>query len=255
MGDKKETSLDDLSDILTDLKSTITSAKDGPTAVANLNEKLIKDNFRLREILRDLNTKLETAGKLPDGARVIEKADAEMFDKFKALGMKPEDVSGVLVDYDNMRVGQQARDAGDALNWKHPVLKNLIETQGLDVEMKEVEIDGEDGKKVKKPMPFVTTEDNKSVRLDEFEPLKQFHPSLVKDDSEVAGAGGRNTHGVRMPLQVGSQGSNGSRNGTNSGKKGGELTQVVSTTLSSKYPGPTQMQKGKGQEQDQKAKK
>lgn len=225
---------DDVTALLNDIKGIVTTAKDGATAVTQLNDHLIKDNFRLREQRRTLNADLTAAKKLPDGARVIQKAEAEEYDKFKALGFKPEDISSIVVDYDGLRIGQVARDASDALGWKLPVLKKQIELMGLEIEMKEVDVEeDQDGKKVKvkKQMPYVTTDDNKSVSLSDFEPLKDLHASLVKDD-EGAGAGGRITQGVRMPAQSSSSGTNGTR------KKGGEMTTAVTNTLDSRYKRP-----------------
>lgn len=234
MDDKDDKTKDEVSALINDIKGIVTTAKDGATAVSALNDHLIKDNFRLREARRNLTSELTTAKKLPDGAKLLLKEDAEAYDKYKALGFKPEDLSVMVVDYDNLRVGQVARDAGEALGWKHPVLKKLIESQGLDIEMKDVDVEEEqDGKKVKvkKPRPFVTTDDNKSVALDEYEPLKDFHASLIMDE-EGAGAAGRTTQGVRMPAQTGSTASNGSR------KKGAEITQTVASVLDSRYKRP-----------------
>lgn len=228
-----------LQGFLSDLKGLLGTAKDGATAVATFNEALIKDNYNLRESKRTLKGELETAKKLPDGARLLQKEEAAEYDKYKALGFKPEDLSTIVVGYDDLRTGQTARDAGDVLGWKYPVLKKLIETQGLDIEMKDVDVESEEGGKkvkVKKSMPFVTAEDGKSVRLDEFEPLKDFHASLIKDE-EGAGAGGRTTQGVRMPPQTGSSGGNGGR------QKGGALTSAVANTLDSRYKRPEQAKK------------
>lgn len=221
--------------LVTELKGLLSTAKDGASAVATFNESLIKDNYNLRESRRQLKADLDTAKKLPDGARVLQKDEAAEYDKYKALGFKPEDLSTIVMDYDGLRIGQVARDASDALNWKLPVLKKLIESQGLDIEMKDIDVEEEvDGKKqkVKKSMPYVTTDDNKSVALSDFEPLKDFHASLIKDE-EGAGAGGRSTQGVRMPAQTGT-----SSNGTKGGKKGSEMTGTVSSVLESRYKRP-----------------
>lgn len=232
-----KTTKEALTGFITDLKGLLSTAKDGPTAVAAFNDSLIKDNYNLRESRRTLKADLAKAQKLPDGALVIQGDDVKLFQGFKAFNMKPEDVGTVLVEYDNLKVGQIARDSADALGWKFPVLKKLIESQGLDIEMKEVEVEEEDpdnkGKKIKskKQMPYVTTEDNKSVALSEFEPMKDFHASLIKDE-EGAGAAGRTTQGVRMPAQ-GATSSNGRGKG-----KGNELTSVVTSTLDSRYKRP-----------------
>lgn len=233
MDDDKSTK-DEVTALINDIKGIVTTAKDGATAVSALNDHLIKDNFRLREARRNLNGELTTAKKLPDGAKLLLKEDAEAFDKFKALGFKPEDLSAIVVDYGSLRVGNMARDAAEALGWKHSVLKKVIERDGLEIEMKDVEVEEEEnGKKVKvkKSRPYVTTEDNKSVALEEYEPLKDFHASLIMDE-EGAGAAGRITQGVRMPAQTGSTGGNGGR------KKGGEMTSVVANTLDTRYKRP-----------------
>lgn len=222
--------------LVTELKGLLSTAKDGASAVATFNESLIKDNYNLRESRRQLKSDLDAAKKLPDGARILQKDEAAEYDKYKALGFKPEDLSTIVVDYDSLRIGQVARDASDALDWKLPVLKKLIESQGLDIEMKDVDVEEEvDGKKqkVKKSMPYVTTDDNKSVALGEFEPLKDFHASLIKDE-ESAGAGGRSTQGIRMPAQTGTS-SNGTKGG---GKKGSEMSSAVSSVLENRYKRP-----------------
>jgi hypothetical protein len=139
------------------------------------------------------------------------------------------------VGYDDMRVSLSARDASDALGWKYPVLKKLLESQGLDIEMKDVEVEEEEGGKkvkVKKATPFVTTDDGKSVALADYEPLKDFHASLVTDESNGTGAGGRTTqNGIKMPAQAGAGGNKG-------GKKGSELSTTVSSVLESRYKRP-----------------
>lgn len=233
-----------LTGFISDLKGLLSTAKDGASAVATFNDSLIKDNYNLRESRRQLKTELENAKKLPDGSRIIAGDDAKEFDAFRKLGVKPEQVSTILVDYDNLRVGQQSRDAADALGWKPSVLKKLIETMGLEVTLKEETVEEDvNGKKekVKKQVPYVfDEEDDKEVKLVEYEPLKEFHLSLVKEEAEGSGAGGRTTQtGVRMPPQ------SSVANGRN-GKKGGEMSTIVSNTLESRYRRP-EPANGKGQ--------
>lgn len=232
----EKTTREALAGYVSDLKGLIGTAKDGATAVASFNESLIKDNYNLRESKRQLKGELEAAKKLPDGSKIIAKDDALAFDKFKALGIKAEDIPAILESNKTLKVGQTARDAAEALNWKYKPLQQLLSDKNLNIEMRETEVEEENGgkkEKVKKQLPFVIEGEkkDKATRLDEYEPLKDFHTSLVMDE-EGAGAAGRSTHGVKMPAQTGSTGSNGSR------KKGGEMSSIVSNTLDTRYKRP-----------------
>jgi hypothetical protein len=243
-----KTTKEALQGYVTDLKGLIATAKDGATAVSAFNDALIKDNYNLRENKRELKEKLATS-KLPDGARVLQKDEASEYDKFKALGFKPEDIPAIVTERDSLKVGQTSRDAAEALGWKFKPLQQLLADKKLNIEMRETEVEEEkDGKKekVKKLMPFVIEgagKDSKAIRLDEFEPLKDFHASLITDESAGTGAGGRTTqNGVRMPAQAGAGGA-----GTKGGKKGGEMSTHVTSVLDSRYRRPDTTNSGKGQ--------
>lgn len=231
-----KTTREALAGFLSDLKGLISTSKDGATAVSVFNESLIKDNYNLREAKRNLKTELENAKKLPDGAKIVQKDDAVMFDKFKALGIKVDDIPAIIEQNKTLRVGQTSRDAAEALGWKFKPLQKLLTDNALNIEMRETEVENDKKEKEKKQLPFViegTGKDSKATRLDEYEPFKDFHASLVMDESAGTGAGGRTTqNGIRMPAQSGAGG------GSKNGKKGAEVTAAVQGVLDSRYKRP-----------------
>lgn len=189
-----------LQDFMESIKGLLPAGKEAEAS--NINHALFRDNFKLREdkrgLRRELNTLKETADKV---GHVLKDEEMEEFSAFRAFGLAPDQISQVLQEYDTMSATATARDAAEVVGWKPSVLKDLIESKGLVIEMKEVEVGGQ-----KVQMPHVATEDAKGKEvltpLAEYEGLKEYHPSLVADQ----GTGGRTHQGVRMVQQVGTGG-------------------------------------------------
>lgn len=202
------------------------------TEAANINHALFRDNYKLREEKRGLRQELATMKEASSKAGVtLDDDEATEFQAFRAFGLTPDQISSVLQEYDTMSTMSSARDAAEAIGWKPNVLKELIESKGLTIEMKEVDVNG-----TKVAMPHVAEEDAKGKEvltpLADYAGLKEYHPSLVADQ----GTGGRAQNGVRMVQQVGSA-------GVPIGSKG--AGEVVTNQLNARYRRPSATDKKK----------
>lgn len=117
---------------------------------------LYAENYSYRDKIRDLKGELKDAkAKLPgDGQSVLAKAEAELLEKYKALG-EIDKLAQLQGEFENTRqvLGTLQKDGllrevADVTGYKLPVLKTL--GGSLDFEIKEVEKDGE-----KKQVAFV----------------------------------------------------------------------------------------------------
>lgn len=216
----------DADDLLASIRTLLPKGGEGADADA-INKALFRDNYRLREDRRNLRTQLASkTTKVPDGALLLEGDDAKAYQAFKGLGLSPEQISEVLVAHDDLSTRVTATDAATALGWKPKVLQDLISSKGLVIEDREVTDNG-----AKKQVPHVIEYDGdkeKATPLADYEPLKEYHPSLVATDG---GTGGR-THqsGIRVPSQQ-----------STGGRPSGEAapSQVVQNQLSSRYRRPS----------------
>jgi hypothetical protein len=169
------------------------------------------DNYKLREKNRDLSSQLEaTKAKVPgDGAVVLGREDAQAYEEFKKLNLKPADVQAAITERDDFKAKfEQAQGANAALQregllrdvaavtgYKFTVLADRDRlTPGLDYELRDVD---ENGQKVKRA--FVKYRDGegesapvKEQLLSEFATAKwsDYLPAL---SAQAAGepAGGR----------------------------------------------------------------
>lgn len=132
----------------------------------------------------------------PDGAVVLSAADAKAWEAYRALG-KPDEVKTKLEQGEKdaseaatLRDTTQTAEMGAALGWKPDVLRELKQAKGVHLEMREVEVDGTGanaGKKVKAKVPHARPADKADaplVPLEEYEPLKPYHPALKAEPSD-----------------------------------------------------------------------
>lgn len=137
-------------------------------------EKLVDENHDMREKNRALKAELKAAqetaasAKVPDGAVVLTKADAEAWAAYQALGA-PRDVAAAVTERDTLKqtiadrdaraARQQAARAGAAaLGWNADALATFADDRALRLEMREVEVDG-----VKKSVPHVLSGEGDAV--------------------------------------------------------------------------------------------
>lgn len=135
--------------------------------------KLEKDNQKQRDEIRERDEKLKA---LPaEGAKVLTKEEAEEWEAFQALKLKPKQVEETVAERDTLKAKVEEREKRDALSkavategWADesiPVLHKLLGSVPLELKTEDVEVT-KDGKKTKesKPVGYVTVE-GKAVRL------------------------------------------------------------------------------------------
>ena len=129
------------------------------------------DNFNYREKLRDRDARIkELEGKVPSAESVIlTKEQAAQWEAYQQIG-KPEDVAKELDSGRAAITKNAARDKAETLEaaaksvgFKPGLLKLLAPT--LDVQMREVEVENEDGQKSKVQRPFVITKDGDNEKV------------------------------------------------------------------------------------------
>lgn len=204
-----------VSEIMSSIQSTGNGSRSGGDTV---NDKVIRDNVKLRLKLNEVRTENETLkSKLPEGAVVLSKDDAKLFEDFKALGKKPADITKLLKDGEtaatelaSRKLGDVAADAAKALGWNGvDVLKDQISSRNLRVEMRETEVDDGKGGKTKKPVPFVITGEGAASKAEELTTyvntnLKGYLPALQgsADSNGDRRAASSTSGGVRVPAQT-----------------------------------------------------
>jgi hypothetical protein len=149
-----------------------------------------KENFKLRGKLRDL--KASVPG---EGSMILTAEQKAKWEAWEALGLAPVDVKAKLDQLPTLeskvqefKEGEVIQAAAGTLKYKANVLKDLLKTKGLQVEMREVTVKDGDTE-VKEPRPFVTMADGKAEPLSEYaeRDLKDYLPSLRAEEAEVGG--------------------------------------------------------------------
>jgi hypothetical protein len=148
------------------LLNEVTSSAAGGTALSERETKLLRENYKVREKVRELTGQLETATKkvTPEGATVLTGDDAKAWIAFKALGKKPEELTTVLTEHGTLTQEKAQREAQAALDDVAQSLgitnvrafKRLIAAEGLTVSTKTVKVkDEESGRMVDEQVPVV----------------------------------------------------------------------------------------------------
>jgi hypothetical protein len=137
------------------------------TALMRLLEKqaeLLTDNSQLREQRRTLRAEVtELKSKAPaDGTRVLSADEAQAYDAYAALGLKPTDLKKALdegttvkQELASVRRGETLRSAAEAHGYKPAALAKLPSLKDQDITFKDVDEKGADGKPVKAKRAFV----------------------------------------------------------------------------------------------------
>ena len=152
---------------------------------------VLDDNYKLREKNRTLTADLATAkANTPaDGARVLSKDEAALWEAYTALGapdaLKQQlaTAEGAQAELTTLKRGELLRTAGEAAGYKPAVLAKLPSLAGKDLVVKDVEIDGKKAKQA-----FVVADDKErelTAYITEHDP--EFLPALTTEAAKPAG--------------------------------------------------------------------
>jgi hypothetical protein len=129
-------------------------------------------NYDLREKNRDLKAENEALKKqVPgEGAVVLTKEQAALWDGFQKLNLKPEEITtqlaagaAAITENTTFKRLSTLDEAAKALSFKPGVLKLLA--KDLNVEMREVEVTDAEGKIEKQKRPFIVAKDGDKETL------------------------------------------------------------------------------------------
>lgn len=145
-----------------------TASAAGGTALSERETKLLRENFKVRERLREATGQLEAAGKkaAPEGATVLTGDEAKEYLEFKKIGIAVKDLVPKLAEHATLLQDKTQRDAQAALDGVAEALgitnvrafKRLVAAEGLTVSMKTVKVKDEtSGKMVDEQVPVVRT--------------------------------------------------------------------------------------------------
>lgn len=168
--------------------------------VLNDNWSLRAKNTSLRTELTDLKAKAT-----PEGARVLTPDEAQVYDAYTALGLKPEDVKRAIDegatakgDLSTLRRNETLRGAAEAHGYKAAALAKLPSLKDQDITLKEDSIT-ENGKPVKRVRAFVG---DKALPDYIQEHDAEFLPALTADVAKPAGDGVGSPANGRKPAAV-----------------------------------------------------
>lgn len=170
------------------------TVKEVPEGARKVMRRLAKENFNYRDKNRQLQERAA-----PEGAVILQGEEAELFKAVKDLGLKGEDIKKAVSERDEFKTqittfqrNEVVRQAAEALTYKPSVLTDLVTSKGLEVEMREVEIEGE-----KKTLPHVKIAGGDKVELLSVyaeRDLKDYLPALRSKEAQDSG-------GVHYPAQ------------------------------------------------------
>lgn len=165
------------------------TAKEVPDGARKVMRKLARENYKYRSNIRELKERVA-----PDGSVILEGDEAKAYEAFTALEKSPEQMKEALErlptlesDLSTLRQEQVVGMAANSLSYKASVLSDLITSKGLEVEMREVEVEGE-----KKPVAHVRAKGDEKAK---WEPLgehaernwEDYLPALKQGKSDKAG--------------------------------------------------------------------
>lgn len=161
---------------------------------------LERDNYKLREQRRSLQAENETfKGKVPgEGALVLSKEQVKLWDEYNAFG-KPEEVKTALesgksaiAERDGFTRTATIDSAAKAAHFKPGLLKML--GRDLNIEVRETELQKEDGTTEKRPAAFVKLKDSAGVESET--PLRDYFKAQGDDVLASLEAGEVNQNGA-----------------------------------------------------------
>lgn len=203
------------------LKGEVTRLEADLNTTRRKSQEMQDDNADFREKNRKLRAQVsELEAKLPtDGSVVLTKEEAETWNAFKELNLKPDEVKKKIADHDKLAKAEadrakeeSVRKAAEAHGYKPEVLSELAKARGLEFEIGEIEVQKADGTgNEKKPVAYVKNAQGVKERLNEFvdRDLKDFLPSLSAAKAEGDEGG---SHGGTPWINSGSGGGAASDN-------------------------------------------
>lgn len=157
----KKEEKDDGTDRIIDAMNSLLDKKGGDSE--GVIKLLLTENFKLRDDKRSLKSEIsELRGKTPgEDAIILVGDDVDAWNSFKDLG-EFKDVKNKLDKVEELQGELDKRDrsaliggAAEVVGYNPRVLTELVEAKGLTVEMKDVEVEGEDGSKKTEKKPFI----------------------------------------------------------------------------------------------------
>lgn len=175
----------------------ILGEKDANQAVGEL----LKDNFKQREKIRDLERDLES-NRVPEGGLALTADEAKAWAAYQELG-KPEELQSGLKERDDLKEKvelherkERVAEAASAASLNPEVLLKLPGSEKLRFEVKTEKVDGEDV-----PVAYVTEAEDGATpqKLTDYvdETWPEFKPALQAEEQEEKGGGG----GTSFPPQ------------------------------------------------------
>lgn len=180
------------------------------------NDRLLRKNRELREQVSEFEEHQPA-----DGAIVLSKDDAAVYEEFKKLNLKPADITAAIAERDTLKAKDTERsdeekyaDAAEALGYENVALfTRMLKREGLHLEFRDVREKTDDGKTVVSKIPMVRpSKDDKAAleplndylerEMPEIVPVLQSEPasdgeSEELDGEELSGVGAAATRGGR----------------------------------------------------------
>lgn len=198
-------------ELLDGMRQLLDSMKGSKDASAREQE-LLHDNFKLRRKnaeLNDLNEELESL--VPEeGSAIISAEDKKELDEFRALKLKPADITKQGEELVKLQGEAKQRenesvyaDAAEALGYANvAAVSKALKREGLHIEMKTVKRDDPDnpGRKISVEEPHVRKANDEKAPLEllsdyidrelsDFIPAFEAEPKSDEDEGEAEGAG------------------------------------------------------------------
>jgi hypothetical protein len=175
----------------------------------NETERTVRRNVKLMAKNKELLAENETlkGGGLKEGERKLTKEEGVIFDAFKALNLKPEEIKAVVEEHKKLKVKEQEgaeeaqyKLAAESLDYANEAaLTRWLKREGLHLEFKDEVTRGEGGVRVTKKVPVVRPKDDDKAALESLEAylerevpdfIDTFKTAPIEEEGEEGEAGG-----------------------------------------------------------------
>jgi hypothetical protein len=165
-------------------------------------------NERLEQQLTDAKAKVPG-----DGAVVLTKDEAKLWEGFKALECEPKDVEELIDSYEALLASEEKRElstviakAADDIGWNRHALPVILRDRGLAAEMREVVIQDDEGQRTKANLLHVRPANKENAPwelVDQYiqRELPEYLPMLESIPAEGEEAEGEETEGAEEQQQ------------------------------------------------------
>ncbi len=208
---------------------------------------LMAQNVTLEDqSLADRQTITDLRGKVPDPEKmvVLPKERADLFNKFEALKLSPEDITKGLAERDTLKgtvhthgVEKLSREGAPAIGFDPDATAGLIASKALHVELREIEVEVDKAgkkEKVKQKVPFVRPSADEKAQL---QPLTEYAKTLPAFEQRalqaVATTTTTATPGTPYPES----------RPTPQGDGKSDVVSTVKANLEKKYPLPSELRR------------